>query len=156
LTDIQLFNPKQIQNLIFTIRGEQVMLDRHLSILYEVKTIRLREQVKRNIERFPQDFMFQLNENKVDFMVSQNAIPSKQHLGGHLPYVFTEQGVAMLSAVLKSKTAVNVRIQIMDAFVTMRKYMVKGFILDIGKVTLPFRVGTMNYPKEGFSPIGIN
>ena len=76
MTDIQLFNHKQIQNLIFTVRGEQVMLDRHLSILYEVKTIRLREQVKRNIERFPKDFMFQLNEDEVDFMVSQNAIPT--------------------------------------------------------------------------------
>ena len=77
------------------------MLDRDLAVLYDVKTIRLREQVKRNINRFPSDFMFQLTNDEVEFMVSQNAIPSKKLLGGSLPYVFTEQGVSMLSAILK-------------------------------------------------------
>ena len=81
------------------------MLDRDLAELYGVKAIRLREQVKRNIKRFPDDFMFQLSEKekKTDFMVSQNAIPSNNTLGGSLPLVFTEQGVSMLSAVLKVK-----------------------------------------------------
>ncbi len=73
------------------------MPDKDLAELYEVKAIRLREQVKRNSKRFPPDFMFQLNRKEVEFLVSQNAIPSKKHLGGHLPYAFTEQGVANLS-----------------------------------------------------------
>lgn len=73
------------------------MLDRDLAEMYVVKSIRLREQVKRNIERFPSDFMFQISESEAKLMVSHNAIPSKKHLGGYLPYAFTEQGVAMLS-----------------------------------------------------------
>ncbi|MDD2699442.1 MAG: ORF6N domain-containing protein [Arcobacteraceae bacterium] len=77
----------QIQSKIYTIRGVQVMLDRDLAVLYGVKSIRLREQVKRNGERFPDDFMFELDENEIDFMVSHFAIPSKQHLGGAKPYV---------------------------------------------------------------------
>ena len=111
-----------ISHKIYTIRGLQVMLDRDLAELYGVKPIRLREQVKRNIERFPIDFMFQLSENEVNIMVSQNAIPSKQHLGGSLPFVFTEQGVATLSSVLTSKIAVDIHINIMRAFVNMRKF----------------------------------
>ncbi len=86
---------QQIENRISTIRGEQIMLDKDLAEMYQVKPIRLREQVKRNIERFPENFMFQLTLDEVETMVSQNAIPSKQHLGGHLPYAFTEQGVAV-------------------------------------------------------------
>jgi hypothetical protein len=116
-----IINENSIKNKIHTIRNHQVMLDRDLAELYGVKSIRLREQVKRNIERFPDDFMFQLSENEVDFMVSQNAIPSKQHLGGSLPFVFTEQGVSMLSAVLKSETAVIMSVKIIRAFVEMRK-----------------------------------
>ena len=88
-----------VQSRIYILREVPVLLDKDLSIFYDVKTTRLREQVKRNIKRFPSDFMFQLTEEEVNFMVSQNAIPSKQYLGGSLPYVFTEQGVAMLSGV---------------------------------------------------------
>lgn len=113
---------KPIEKNIFTVRGVQVMLDSDLAKLYEVKAIRLREQVKRNIERFPENFCFQLSEEETKLMVSQNAIPSRQHLGGHLPYVFTEQGVSMLSAVLRSSTAIQVSIKIIDAFVAMRKF----------------------------------
>jgi hypothetical protein len=98
------------------------MLDKDLAIFYGVKPIRLREQVKRNIKRFPSDFMFKLTEEEVDLMVSQNAIPSKQHLGGSLPFVFTEQGVATISAVLTSERAIEVNIQIMRAFVAMRRF----------------------------------
>jgi hypothetical protein len=111
-----------IQSRIYTIRSVQVMLDKDLAIFYGVKPIRLREQVKRNIKRFPADFMFQLTEEEVDLMVSQNAIPSKQSLGGYLPYVFTEQGVATISAVLTSERAIEVNIQIMRAFVAMRRF----------------------------------
>lgn len=111
-----------IRTKIYLIRGQQVMLDKDIAALYEVKSIRLREQVQRNIERFPDDFMFQLNETEVDFMISQNAIPSRKHLGGSLPYVFTEQGVASLAGVLKSPKAAEVHVHIMRAFVEMRKF----------------------------------
>jgi len=120
--EINIINGNDIQSRIITMRGLQVILDRDLAELYGVKAIRLREQVKRNIGRFPDDFMFQLTLDEVDFMVSQNAIPSKQHLGGALPYVFTEAGVSMLASVLKSETAVNMSVQIIRAFVGMRKF----------------------------------
>jgi len=110
-----------IQQKIFFIRGYKVMLDKDLAILYGVKPIRLREQVKRNLKRFPEDFMFQLTNDEIDFMVSQNAIPSRKHLGGYQPYVFTEQGVAMLATVLNSETAIQANIAIMRAFVKLRQ-----------------------------------
>ncbi|MFT3751588.1 MAG: ORF6N domain-containing protein [Paludibacter sp.] len=118
-----------IQSKIYSIRGVQVMLDRDLAQIYGVKPIRLREQVKRNFKRFPSDFMFQLTENEVDYMVSQNAIPSRKHLGGSLPWVFTEQGVSNLSSVLNSDQAIETNILIMRAFVEMRK-----FILNNGQL----------------------
>jgi hypothetical protein len=104
-TNMDLSRSEEIKNKIFTIRGVQVMLDKDLASFYEVKPIRLREQIKRNPNRFPSDFVFQLNESEVDLMVSQNAIPSRQSLGGFLPLVFTEQGVAAVSGVLKSDKA---------------------------------------------------
>jgi phage regulator Rha-like protein len=110
-----------IQQKIFLIRRQKVMLDKDLAELYGVKPIRLREQVKRNIRRFPEDFMFQLNEQEINSMVSQNAIPSRKHLGGYRPYVFTEQGVAMLATVLNSETAIQANIAIMRAFVKLRQ-----------------------------------
>ncbi len=120
--EISIIESNIIQSRIFTIRGLQVMLDRDLAEFYGVKPIRLREQVKRNIGRFPDDFMFQLTPEEVDFMVSQNAIPSKQHLGGALPYAFTEAGVSMLASVLRSETAVKMSVQIVRAFVSMRRF----------------------------------
>ncbi len=120
------YDSSTIQRKIYTIRNVQVMLDRDLAELYQVKAIRLREQVKRNSKRFPPDFMFQLTNDEVDFMVSQNAIPSKKHLGGYLPYVFTEQGVANLASVLNSDRAIEVNIQIMRAFVVMRKFIINN------------------------------
>ncbi|MBE0639006.1 MAG: ORF6N domain-containing protein [Bacteroidales bacterium] len=115
-----------IESKIFTIRGVQVVMDKDLASFYEVKPIRLREQVKRNANRFPEDFLFQLNDKEVDTLVSQNAIPSKQALGGYLPYAFTEQGVAAVSAVLKSNKAAEVSIMIMRAFVAMRKFIIQN------------------------------
>ncbi len=112
---------ERIISRIFLFRGKKVMLDKDLAILYGVKPIRLREQVKRNIKRFPKDFMFQLNKQEIDFMVSQNAIPSRKYLGGYLPYVFTEQGVAMLSSVLNSERAVQVNIQIIRTFTKLKE-----------------------------------
>lgn len=111
-----------IQPMIHVIRDCQVMLDSDLSALYGVETRRLNEQVKRNIERFPDDFMFQLRKEELDNLISHFATSS---WGGirKLPYVFTEQGIAMLSSVLKSKTAVEVNIRIMRAFISMRRFM---------------------------------
>ena len=115
----------KVESLIRVIRGQQVMLDRDLAELYGVETRRLNEQVKRNIERFPEDFMFQLTPNEFDNLKSQIATSS---WGGvrKLPYAFTEQGVAMLSGVLKSQTAVEANIRIMRAFVSMRHFMVNN------------------------------
>ena len=112
---------QRIQAMILFIRGHKVMLDSDLAALYGVKPIALRQQVKRNQERFPEDFMFQLSQNEVNALVSQNVIPSKKHLGGYLPYVFTQEGVAMLSSVLRSKKAVMGNISIMRAFVKLRQ-----------------------------------
>jgi hypothetical protein len=91
-----------IQTRIFMIRGHKVMLSTHLAELYGVETRVLNQAVKRNIERFPVDFMFQLNSSEAEWLVSQNVIPQKKYFGGHLPYAFTEQGVAMLSSVQNS------------------------------------------------------
>jgi len=110
-----------ILNKIYYIRKQKIMLDRDLAELYGVKSIRLREQVKRNIARFPSNFMFQLTKKEVEAMVSQNAIPSKQQLGGFLPYAFTEHGVLMLASVLKSDQALNVSIKVIEIFVKMRE-----------------------------------
>ncbi|MDD3159545.1 MAG: ORF6N domain-containing protein [Candidatus ainarchaeum sp.] len=118
-----------IKNKIYLVRGIEVILDKDLANLYSVKATRLREQVKRNIKRFPTDFMFQLNDFEIDFLVSQNAIPSKKYLGGYRPYVFTEQGVANLSSILNSEKAILMNIQIMRAFVLMRKFIVNNQLL---------------------------
>lgn len=96
------------------------MLDRDLAVLYAVKPIALRQQVKRNPKRFPDDFMFQLSEAETEILLSQNVIPSRKNLGGSLPYAFTEQGVAMLSSVLTSERAVEVNMAIMRTFVKIR------------------------------------
>jgi phage regulator Rha-like protein len=110
-----------VSNKIYFIREQKVMLDRDLAELYGVKSIRLREQVKRNINRFPKNFMFQLSEKEAEEMVSQNAIPSKQHLGGSLPYVFSEHGVLMLANILKSERAIQVSIKLVEIFIKLRE-----------------------------------
>src|SRR6266536_464345 len=110
-----------IERRIYLIRGQKVMLDRDLAELYQVKPIALRQQVKRNLDRFPDDFMFQLTAKEGDLLVSQTVIPSKQSFGGYLPYVFTQEGVAMLSSVLRSKRAIQVNVAIMRAFVRLRQ-----------------------------------
>lgn len=105
---------------IYLLRSQKIMLDRDLAALYGVKPIRLREQVKRNNGRFPASFMFQLTEEEVETMLSQNAIPSRRHLGGALPYAFTEHGALMPANVLKTQAAMNVSIRIIEIFVKMR------------------------------------
>lgn len=118
---------------IYVLRNQRIMFDRDLAELYGVKPIRLREQVKRNQERFPENFMFQLTEEETDFMVSQNAIPSKQQLGGALPYAFTEHGVLMLANVIKSEQAVKMSIRIIEIFVKIREMVLshKDILLKI-------------------------
>jgi phage regulator Rha-like protein len=137
LNELIAMDHQTIQDKIYTIRGEQVMLDEDLAELYDVEPKRLNEQVKRNAERFPGKFRFQVTQeeyellrsekvtsNLNDSLRSQNAT-LKSARGEHkkyLPYVFTEQGVSMLSAVLRSKTAIEVSIRIIDTFVSMRKF----------------------------------
>ena len=117
----------KVESLIRVIRGQQVMLDRDLAELYGVETRRLNEQVKRNIERFPEDFMFQLTKEEFENWKSQFATSNSIVMGARKrPYAFTEQGVAMLSGVLKSSTAVEANIRIMRAFVSMRHFMVNN------------------------------
>jgi len=113
---------EDIQNKIYTIRDMQVMVDRDLAELYQVETKRLNEQVKRNIQRFPIRFRFQLNiDEKNELVANCDRFKTLKH-STSLPFVFTEQGVSMLSAVLKSDVAVDVSIKIIDSFISMRKF----------------------------------
>jgi hypothetical protein len=119
---LQVVPAPAIDRRIFVVRERQVMLDADLAELYGVATKRLIEQVKRNLERFPEDFMFQLRREEAEALRSQIAT-SNTGRGGrrYAPYVFTEQGVAMLSSVLRSKTAIAVNIEIMRTFVELRR-----------------------------------
>lgn len=125
-TDINISSEK-IQGLIYIVRGKQVMLDSDLARLYQVETKVFNQAVKRNIKRFPESFRFQITEEEYNSLRSQ-FVTSK---GGrrYLPYVFTEQGIAMLSAVLRSDVAIQVSIQIMETFVEMRRYMANNELL---------------------------
>lgn len=119
----------QIESRIFTFRGLQVMVDSNLAELYQVEVKRLNEQVKRNIERFPISFRFQLNEDeKKELVANCDRFDTLKHSSSN-PYAFTEQGVAMLSAVLRSNTAINVSIEIINAFVAMRKLLQENHLL---------------------------
>lgn len=120
---------KEIENRIFTLRSMQVMIDRDLAEMYGVETKRLNEQVRRNKERFPMHFMFQLTDIEKDELVAIcDQFKNMKHSSA-LPYAFTEQGVAMLSALLRSETAVKVSIQIINAFVEMRKIILGNAVL---------------------------
>ncbi len=112
---------EHIAKHIFRIRGERVMLDMHLASLFGVENRALKQAVRRNMLRFPEDFMFILSEEEVNQVVSQNVIPSKRHLGGSNPYAFTESGVAMLASVLKSQSAIEMNLTIVRTFVALRR-----------------------------------
>ncbi|MBR4689243.1 MAG: ORF6N domain-containing protein [Bacteroidales bacterium] len=122
LQPVQPISVDNIKTKIYEFRGQKVMLDFDLASLYQVETKQLNRQVKRNIERFPDDFMFQLSDEEFDFLRCQIGT-SKNHRGGHRykPYAFTELGIAMLSSVLSSPTAIQVNINIMRAFMFMRQ-----------------------------------
>lgn len=118
---------EEIKNLIYTIRGKQVMLDSDVAMLYNYETKNVNKAVKRNIDRFPEDFCFQLTKDEMDKMWFQNGTTSKRENNKYrsekyLPYAFTEQGIAMLSGILKSDIAIEVSINIMRAFIEMRKF----------------------------------
>ncbi|MCR9154155.1 MAG: ORF6N domain-containing protein [Bacteroidetes bacterium] len=136
MADTDLVPQETILRKIYVVRDQRVMLDRDLAELYGVKAIRLREQVKRNAERFPENFMFQLTEEETETMVSQNAIPSKQQLGGTLPYVFTEHGVLQLANVLRSGRAVQMSISIIEVFVKMREMLLthKDLLIEMEEI----------------------
>lgn len=133
LPDIEI-SEVTIKNLIYVVRGQQVMMDSDLAMLYQVETRVLNQAVKRNIARFPEKFRFQLSEEEYDDLKSQFVISSEEYEITHggrrkLPYVFTEQGIAMLSAVLRSEPAVQVSIKIMDAFVEMRRFLASNALM---------------------------
>lgn len=120
---------KKIENMIFEVRGVQVMLSSDVAILYQIETRILNQVIKRNIDRFPSTFCFQLTDEEIMNLRSQFVISSDKNHGGnrYLPYVLTEQGIMMLSGLLKSDIAVKVNIQIIDAFVKMRRYFANNF-----------------------------
>lgn len=117
---------KRIIDKIVVLREENVILDFHLAELYNVENRALKQAVRRNLDLFPEDFMFVLSQNEIELVVSQNVIPSRQHLGGSFPFAFTETGVAMLSSILKSKRAKEMNIAIMRAFVALRKMLLNN------------------------------
>ncbi len=109
-----------ITTKIHLIRNQKVMLDFDLAKLYEIETRVLKQAVRRNSNRFPEDFMFELSNDEVELLVSQFVIPSKSKFGGASPYAFTEQGIAMLSSILNSEKAIKLNIAIMRTFVLLR------------------------------------
>ncbi len=111
---------KHVNDKIFIIRGVAVMLDKHLAEFYKTETRTLKQAVRRNIERFPSDFMFELNSDDINIMVSQSVIPNSNYFGGAKPFVFTEQGVSMLSAVIRTPVAIDVSLKIIRAFVEVK------------------------------------
>jgi hypothetical protein len=121
MNHLQVIKEENIASHIYFLRGHNIILDFDLASLYSVETRALKQAVRRNLRRFPDDFMFELTEDEIDFVVSQNVIPSKRNLGGAVPFAFTEQGVAMLSGILNSDKAIQVNIAIMRAFVQLRK-----------------------------------
>ena len=127
--NLTIVDNKEIQNMIYTFRGRQVMIDRDLAYLYNVETKVLNQAVKRNLNRFPEHFRFQLTEEEYKNLRSQFVTSSEDNTHGgrrYMPYVFTEQGIAMLSAVLKSDVAVEVSIKIMNNFVEMRNFLLSN------------------------------
>jgi hypothetical protein len=161
---MELVTTQIIESRIFTIRGVQVMLDRDLSDLYQVETRILNQAVKRNIDRFPEKFRFQLTEVDIEILRSQivtlnssnqnlksQIVISSEHGGRrYLPYAFTEQGVAMLSGILKSEKAVKINILIMRAFVNMRKFISSNMLMfqkldNVERKQIEYQLKTINY-----------
>ena len=147
------YSQQEIEHRIFTIRGTQVMLDRDLAELYQIKTIALNQAVKRNVARFPETFRFQLTPSETDELITKcDRFKPLKH-SPTTPYAFTEQGVAMLSAVLRSNVAVRLSVQIIEAFVAMRRFIVANAgILQRLDALEQFRIKT----KQEIAAIGSN
>ena len=142
-----------IKSMIYVVRNQQVMIDSDLAMLYQVETKRLNEAVKRNTTRFPNEFRFQLTENELESLRSQFATSNNREMedgkkGGrrYLPYVFTEQGIAMLSAILRSDVAIQVSINIMKSFVEMRRFIANNALLFEHISTVELR--QLEYQKQ--------
>ncbi len=139
-----------IKSMIYVIRNQQVMLDSDLAMLYQVETKRLNETVKRNIARFPEEFRFQLTAEETEFLRSQIATLNENEGRGkhrkYLPYVFTEQGIAMLSAVLRSDVAIQVSIRIMKSFIEMWRFIANNYLLFERISTVELR--QLEYQKQ--------
>jgi len=156
MTEVAIHN--NIAKKILVLREAEVILDRDLANMYQVENRVLKQAVKRNIERFPNEFMFELSNDEVNWLVSQSVIPSKSYFGGALPFAFTEQGVAMLSAVLKSPVAVHISIKIMKAFVLVRRlinarYELATQITKIAQRQNEFEIKTNERFEEVFNAI---
>jgi len=156
--EITILEQENIANKIYTIRRVQVILDRDLAELYGVETKRLNEQVRRNIARFPEDFMYQLTENEKNELVAKCDHLKSLKFSYQMPHVFTEQGVAALSGVLKSKRAIEVNIQIMRAFVAMRRFISKNAEIftrldGVEKKQLEYRIKTDKKFEKVFEAI---
>lgn len=141
-----------IQNKIYEIRGQRVMLDFDLAALYQVETRVLKQAVRRNIERFPADFMLQLSTDEANYLIdmgrSQNVIPPDYNVGSAGMFAFTEEGVAMLSGVLRSKVAVQANIGIMRAFVAMRNYITTTTTITAELVEMRAKVALLERAVE--------
>lgn len=124
MSKLPILKESNLASLIYLIRGEKVMLDTDLAKLYDLETRVLKQAVRRNLDRFPKDFMFELTGEEIDHMVSQGVIPSKQIFGGAKPFAFTEQGITMLSSVLNSRIAIQVNIAILRTFVKLRQLLI--------------------------------
>ena len=144
----EIIEKEKVEDLIYEIRGKQVMLDSDLARLYECKggTKVINQAVSRNIERFPKDFYFQLTKSEYDELRSQIVTAKSNNMSRTLPYVFTEQGVAMLASVLRTKIAAEVSVNIMRAFVMMKKY-ISSNLLDDKEVTIPL-INNVNRIKQ--------
>ncbi len=142
----ELITVNTLERQIFLIRGKRVMIDRDLAKLYEVPTFRLNEAVKRNIERFPAEFMFKLNDNELKELIANcDRFKTLKH-SPTTPYAFTDYGVAMLSSVLKSQRAININIQIMKTFVRMKQYTIEH--KDLSQRIDELENYIMTYAKE--------
>src|SRR5690606_24216711 len=134
---------------IYIIRNQKVMLDRDLANLYGGETRTLKQAVRINIDRFREDFMFELTNDEVEHMVSQSVIPDKQLFGGALPFAFTEQGVAMLSSVLNSKLAIQINIQIMRIFTRMRQLLADNAEVKLEIAEIRYSLEQMAKKQKG-------
>ena len=145
MDDQSLLSEETISNKIYFIRGQKVMLDRDLASLYEVETKRLNEQVKRNLSRFPEDFMFQLTE--IEYNSSRSQIATLKNARGsnlkYLPFAFTEHGILMLSSILKSDKAIQTNIQIMRIFMKVRQ-----MLLDTTEIKVDIQKKLENHDKN--------